>query len=58
MTDDQAQRGTSDSDRINTGQEQELAYWTAKWGVSRQQIIDCVKKVGGSVESVRKCLGK
>ena len=47
-----------DSDRINTGKAEEMAYWCEKWGVTREQIIACVKKVGGSVQSVQKCLGK
>jgi len=47
-----------DSDRINTAKEQELAYWCEKWGVTRQQIFDCIKKVGASVPAIQKCLGK
>jgi hypothetical protein len=46
------------SGRINTAKEQEMAYWCEKWGVTREQIIACVKKVGASVEALQKCLGK
>ena len=47
-----------DPARINTAKEHEMAYWCEKWGVSKEQIIACVKKVGASVQSIQRCLGK
>jgi hypothetical protein len=57
MADDPSKQ-TPDPDRINTAKEHEMAYWCEKWGVTREQIIACVKKVGASVQSIQKCLGK
>ena len=47
-----------DPDRINTAKADEMDYWCQKWGVTREQIIACVKKVGASVQSIQRCLGK
>jgi hypothetical protein len=47
-----------DPDRINTAKEHEMTYWCEKWGVTKEQIIACVKKVGASVQSIQRCLGK
>jgi hypothetical protein len=58
MADELAKGFVPDGDRINTAKEQELAYWCEKWGVTRQQIFDCIKKVGASVPAIQKCLGK
>jgi hypothetical protein len=58
MADNPTQRDAPDPDRINTANEGEMNYWCEKWGVTREQIIACVKKVGASVQGVQRCLGK
>ena len=57
MADDQT-RSAPDPDRINTAKQEEMDYWCERWGVTREQIIACVKKVGASVQGVQRCLGK
>jgi hypothetical protein len=58
MPDDPNQRGPADATRININQDHEVEYWTKKFGCTRAQLIDCVKKVGPMVADVRRCLGK
>ncbi|HEX4334663.1 MAG TPA: DUF3606 domain-containing protein [Polyangiaceae bacterium] len=58
MPDDPNKRGPADRERINIHEPWELRYWADHFGVTEQQIIDCVKKVGVMVKDVKKCLGK
>ena len=36
----------------------EVAYWSKKWGVSREQLAEAVRKVGPMSAAVAKALGK
>ena len=36
----------------------EVAYWTKKWGVSKEQLAAEVKKAGVSADAVARELGK
>jgi Protein of unknown function (DUF3606) len=50
--------GTPDDELISASQEHEIKYWTKKFGVSRQELLDAVNSVGSSAEAVREHLGK
>lgn len=58
MADDPTKTGKGDRDRVNVHQEHEVAYWTKKWGVTREQLEAAVKKAGVMVKDVAKALGK
>ncbi len=52
MADDKTLRSPQDSSRIAMGEDYEVAYWTDKFGVSREELADAVKAVGNSAEAV------
>ena len=54
MSDDTSKKGMQDRTRINTSEDYELRYWSAKFGVSRDQLKAAVNKVGNSVSAVEK----
>jgi hypothetical protein len=58
MPDDKSKRGPADRSRINIHESYELEYWTKHFGVTKQQIIDCVKQVGVMAKDVQRALGK
>jgi hypothetical protein len=58
MADDKKSRGEPDRSRINTSEDYEMQYWTELFGVSRQQLLEAVNKVGNSAAAVRAELGK
>jgi hypothetical protein len=58
VTDDPKDRGAQDRSRVNVRQDHEVRYWTQKWGVTKEQLVAAVKKVGVSVAAVAKQLGK
>ena len=58
MADDLKNRGAQDRSRVNVHEDHEVRYWTEKWGVSKQQLADAVKKAGVSADAVAKELGK
>jgi hypothetical protein len=58
MADDRTLRGQQDRQRINMSEDYEVAYWTKKWGVSREQLAEAVRKVGPMSASVAKLLGR
>lgn len=58
MVDDLKDRGAQDRSRVNINEKHEVRYWTAKWGVTKQQLMAAVQKVGVSVAAVAKQLGK
>ena len=51
-------RNPQDSSRINVHEEWELRYWADRWHVSRQQLMDTIKRVGVHVQDVARALGK
>jgi hypothetical protein len=53
MADNQKNRGTPDSKRINMSQEHEKEYWKKTLGVSGQALAGAVRAVGTSAEKVR-----
>ena len=46
MADDKTKTGKPDRDRINTSEDYEISDAAAKYGVTKQQIIDAVRAVG------------
>jgi len=45
MAHDPSKRGRQDRQRINMSEAYEVAYWSQKWRVSREQLAEAVKKV-------------
>lgn len=58
MTDDRNERGPRDRRRINMSEDHEVSYWSKKWGVSREQLAEAVRKVGPMSAAVGRLLGK
>ena len=58
MADDRTNRGTRDRERINMSEAYEVAYWSKKWGVTREQLTEAVRKAGPMSAAVAKELGK
>ena len=58
MSDDTSLRGPQDRTRIALGEENEVRYWTSKWGISRDELADAVKAVGNSAAAVARHLGR
>jgi hypothetical protein len=58
MADDLKNRGAQDRARLNTHEDHEVAYWTKKWGISKEQLEAAVKKAGVSADAVARELGK
>ncbi len=58
MPDNTKQSGSPDSKRINVNEEHELQYWTKELGVTKNQLMEIVGRVGTSVEAVRKEIKK
>jgi uncharacterized protein DUF3606 len=42
----------------NMSEDYEVAYWSKKWGVTREQLAEAVKKAGPMSAAVAKELGK
>ncbi|MCR5861821.1 DUF3606 domain-containing protein [Flavobacterium sp. J372] len=45
-----------DRSRINTSEDYEFDYWTAKFGVSRDELRNAVDQVGSSADAVEEYL--
>jgi hypothetical protein len=58
MADNPNQTGTPDDARINPEQEHELAYWSEKFGVSRQELRNAVQAAGPMVKDVQRHLNR
>jgi hypothetical protein len=56
MSDDKANRGSPDRDRINVNQQHELRYWSEKFGVTPDQLKQAVQDVGPLVTKVQQRL--
>lgn len=48
--------GILDKLKINTNDKSEVEFWTKAWGVTVEQLINCVKKTGGRAKDVQTCL--
>ncbi|RTL73687.1 MAG: DUF3606 domain-containing protein [Bradyrhizobiaceae bacterium] len=58
MADDLTKKGPQDRSHINMNEDYEVKYWTHHLGVSREELQRAIDKVGTSVATVRKELGK
>ncbi|MBM6594979.1 DUF3606 domain-containing protein [Microvirga pudoricolor] len=58
MPDSMSKKAPQDASRINMNEDWEVRYWTGKFGVSKEQLADTVKRVGVSASAVAKALGK
>lgn len=58
MPDDLSKRTGVERGRIWLGQEHEVAYWTEKLGVSREELERAVRAVGNNADRVREHLHK
>ena len=56
MADDLKQTGKSDDTRINPDQDHEVRYWSAKFGVSRDDLRRAIDEVGPIVKNVQQHL--
>ncbi|PKB13813.1 DUF3606 domain-containing protein [Janthinobacterium sp. 64] len=57
MSDDLTKRGPQDASKVNIHEEWELAYWSKKFGVTKEKLIQAVKAVGVGAAAVGKHLG-
>ncbi|MGO4704996.1 DUF3606 domain-containing protein [Microvirga sp. 2MCAF38] len=51
-------RQPQDPKKVNIHEEWEVKHWTAKWNVTREQLVDAVKRVGVNTVDVARYLGK
>ena len=58
MADDLKNRGAQDRSRVNIQEDHEVRYWTEKWGVTKEELADAVKRAGLSADAVARELGK
>lgn len=57
MSDDLNKKGFQDRSRINMNEAHVVAYWTEKFGVSKEQLQAAVEKAGtSSADAVEKAL--
>jgi hypothetical protein len=57
MSDDKANIGVRDRERINLNERYEVDYWTGELGVTEEVLREAVAAVGVSVARVREYLG-
>jgi hypothetical protein len=50
-------KGQPDRSRIHLSENDEVKYWTKHLGISREDLVKAVEKVGNSASAVRKELG-
>ena len=58
MADNLKRRRPEDPTQINIHEVWEVKYWTDKWKITKQQLIDAVKKNGTHTSKVAAALGK
>ncbi|MCW2573534.1 MAG: hypothetical protein JWO88_3592 [Frankiales bacterium] len=58
MADDRSKAGQQDRDRIDVNEEYELRDWSQKFGVTPDELISAVQKVGPMARDVQQHLGK
>ncbi len=56
MTDDKSKTTAADRTRVSLTEDYEVQYWCQRFGVSRDELADAVKKAGNSVEAVQAAL--
>lgn len=58
MADDKTVRAPQDSSRVAMGEDYEVAYWTDKFGVSRDRLQEAVNAVGNSADAIKAYLAR
>ena len=58
MSDDKRNPGRPDRDRINVNEDYELRDWSKKFGVSKEELLAAVKRVGPMIRDVEVVLRK
>lgn len=58
MSDDLKIKGPQDRKTINPHQDHEIAYWSEKFGVTKDELLAAVEEVGNKAEDVEKHLDK
>jgi len=58
MSDDKRNPGRPDRDRINVNEDYELRDWSKKFGVSKEELLAAVKRVGPMIRDVEVALRK
>lgn len=58
MPDNLHLRGQPDRSKVNVHEPWEVEYWTKKWGITAQQLVNAVNAVGTSSAAVARHLGK
>jgi hypothetical protein len=58
MADDRAIRGPQDRQRVNMSEDCEVAYWSKKWGITREEVAEAVSRAGPMSAAVARQLGK
>lgn len=58
MADNLQDRGPQDRARVNVNEPHEVRYWTEKFGVSEEDLIQAVTVVGVSAAEVERYLKK
>ncbi|NML08030.1 DUF3606 domain-containing protein [Sphingomonas sp. G-3-2-10] len=56
MSDNKTLRAPQDSSRIAMGEDYEVAYWTDRFGVSRERLQQAVDAVGNGADAVEEYL--
>ncbi|MDP5200303.1 DUF3606 domain-containing protein [Flavobacterium sp. DG2-3] len=56
MSDDLKNKGQQDRSRINMNEDHEVAYWTEKFNVSREELQRAVDEAGNSADAVARVL--
>jgi hypothetical protein len=56
MSDDKVDRGEPDRSRINLNEEYEVRYWREKLGITKEELVDAVRKVDDSPKAARELL--
>jgi len=56
MSDDKVDRGEPDRSRINLNEEYEVRYWREKLGITKEELVDAVRKVDDSPKAASELL--
>jgi hypothetical protein len=52
MSDDTSKRGPRDSSRINMNEDYEVRYWSEKFGITKQELSEAVRRAGSMAKDV------
>jgi hypothetical protein len=57
MSDDLNKKGFQDRSRINMSEPHEVAYWTDKFGVTKEELQNAIERTGSnSVSEIQKAI--